>query len=139
VSRTSARAAHQGVDPHALSPAPLQSLYSSRPGAQGRVCIFRGPLLSERCGEGPAPPDDLCSTKPFSSLRAFLGSLKTHSDNIPRVSASAIRPDVPEELDRIIEIDTSQVSRQRNLDVFTDIIYLVVGDVAIPARIPRML
>jgi hypothetical protein len=75
--------AHQGLDLHAQSPAPLQSLYSLRPGAQGRVCAFPGPHLPGRCGEGPAPPVDLRPAKPFSACRAFLGPLKTYFDNTP--------------------------------------------------------
>ena len=67
------------------------------------------------------------------SLRTFVGTLKTHFDNILAFVEHDLTNAVAEGLNRIIKIVKNRASGYRNLDAFTDMIYLVVGDFGIPA------
>ena len=73
------------------------------------------------------------------SLRAFVGTLKAHFDNILAFVEHDLTNAVAEELNRIIKIVKNRASGYRSLDAFTDMIYLVVGDFDIPAHVPSTL
>lgn len=73
------------------------------------------------------------------SLRTFVGTLKTHFDNILAFVEHDLTNAVAEGLNRIIKIVKNRASGYRNLDAFTDMIYLVVGDFDIPAHVPSKL
>ena len=73
------------------------------------------------------------------SLRTFVGTLKTHFDNILDFVEHDLTNAVAEGFNRIIKIVKNRASGYRNLDAFTDIIYLVVGDLDIPAHVPSNL
>ena len=62
----------------------------------------------------------------ISSLRTFVGTLKTHIDNIFAFVEHDLTNPVGEGLNRIIKIVKNPASGYRNLDAFTDIIYLIV-------------
>lgn len=73
------------------------------------------------------------------SLRKFVGILKTHYDNILPFIDRNLTNAVGEGLNRIVKIVKNRASGYRNLDSFTDMIYLTVGDLDIPAQIPSNL
>ncbi len=73
------------------------------------------------------------------SWRTFVGTLKTHFDNILGFVEHDLTNAVAEVLNRIIKIVKSRASGYRNPDAFTDMIYLVVGDFDIPAHVPSKL
>ena len=82
--------------------------------------------------------DDLCACakKPLDPLRKFVGALRRHYDGI--VAFEGTRPSnaIGEGLDRIVKIVKNRASEFRTLDAFTDMIFLVVGDLDVPAQIP---
>jgi len=73
------------------------------------------------------------------SLRTFVGTLRNHYDHIMAFIQRPLTNAVGEGLNRIIKIVKNRASGYRNLDSFTDMIYLVVGDLDIPAHIPSKL
>ena len=73
------------------------------------------------------------------SLRRFVGTLRNHLDNILAFIDRHLTNAVGEGLNRIIKIVKNRASGYRNLDSFTDMIYLTVGDLDIPAQIPNHL
>ncbi|MEA3409997.1 MAG: ISL3 family transposase, partial [Pseudomonadota bacterium] len=70
------------------------------------------------------------------TLRKFVDTLKNHYDNIIAFIDRNLTNAVGEGLNRIVKIVKNRASGYRNLDSFADIIYLTVGDLDIPARIP---
>lgn len=73
------------------------------------------------------------------SLRKFVGTLRKHYEHILAFIDTGITNAVSEGLNRIIKIVKNRASGYRNLDSFADMIYLVVGDLDIPAHIPSNL
>jgi transposase len=70
------------------------------------------------------------------TLRKFVQTLRNHYDNIIAFIDRNLTNAVGEGLNRIVKIVKNRASGYRNLDSFSDIIYLTVGDLDIPARIP---
>ena len=73
------------------------------------------------------------------SLRTFVGTLRTHFENIITFIERPLTNAVGEGINRIIKIVKNRASGFRNLDSFADLIFLTVGDLDIPARIPSEL
>jgi transposase len=73
------------------------------------------------------------------SMRAFVGTLRTHLDNIITFIQRPLTNAVGEGINRIIKIVKNRASGFRNLESFTDLIFLTVGDLDIPAQIPSTL
>ena len=70
------------------------------------------------------------------TLRKFVQTLRNHYDNIIAFIDRNLTNAVGEGLNRIVKIVKNRASGYRNLESFADIIYLTVGDLDIPARIP---
>ena len=70
------------------------------------------------------------------TLRKFVDTLKNYYDNIIAFIDRNLTNAVGEGLNRIVKIVKNRASGYRNLESFADIIYLTVGDLDIPARIP---
>jgi transposase len=66
----------------------------------------------------------------------FVKTLKRHYDHILPFIKSHLTNAVAEGLNRIIKIVKNRASGFRTLEAFSDMIYLTVGDVDIPAQIP---
>lgn len=73
------------------------------------------------------------------SMRAFVATLRTHLDNIITFIQRPLTNAVGEGINRIIKIVKNRASGFRNLESFTDLIFLTVGDLDIPAQIPSTL
>jgi len=73
------------------------------------------------------------------TLRTFVGTLRDHFENILAFVNRPLTNAVGEGLNRIIKIVKNRASGYRHLDYFTDMIYLTVGDLDIPAQIPSEL
>jgi transposase len=73
------------------------------------------------------------------SLRTFAGTLREHFDNILSFVDRNLTNAVGEGINRIIKIVKNRASGYRGLHNFSDMIYLVVGDLDIPAQIPSNL
>ena len=69
-------------------------------------------------------------------LRDFVKTLKDHWKHVVAYISTPISNAVGEGTNRIIKIVKNRASGYRTLDAFTDMIYLVVGDVNIPEQIP---
>jgi transposase len=69
-------------------------------------------------------------------IRKFVKTLKTHFDRIISFVDSRLTNAVAEGLNRIIKIVKNRASGFRTLQSFSDMIFLTVGDVDIPAQIP---
>jgi transposase len=70
------------------------------------------------------------------SLRAFVNTLNNHFENIITFITRPLTNAVAEGLNRVIKIVKNRASGFRGLESFTDLIFLTVGDVNIPAQIP---
>ena len=73
------------------------------------------------------------------SLRQFVTTLRNHFDNILAFVDRNLTNAVGEGLNRIVKIVKNRASGYRNLQSFADMIYLIVGDLDIPAQIPSHL
>ena len=69
-------------------------------------------------------------------LRKFVNTLRQHYDGVLAFIGSRLTNAAAEGLNRIVKIVKNRASGFRNLDAFTDMIFLAVGDVDIPAQIP---
>lgn len=69
-------------------------------------------------------------------MRKLVNSLRKHSTQIISFVESRLTNAVAEGLNRIIKIVKNRASGFRTLEAFTDMIFLTVGDVDIPAQIP---
>lgn len=69
-------------------------------------------------------------------LRKFVETLKSHWEHVIAYISTPITNAVAEGLNRVIKIVKNRASGFRTLDAFMDLIYLVVGDVDLPAQIP---
>lgn len=70
-------------------------------------------------------------------IQGFVNTIRTHLDRILPFIGSRITNAIAEGLNRIIKIVKNRASGFQNLQAFTDMIYLTVGDVDIPAQIPK--
>lgn len=70
------------------------------------------------------------------SMRTFVGTLKAHYANIITFIERPLTNAVAEGVNRILKIVKNRASGFRNLDSFTDLIFLTKGDVDIVAHIP---
>jgi len=70
-------------------------------------------------------------------LRKFVRTLREHYAGVLAFVGSRLTNAISEGLNRIIRIVKNRASGFRTFDAFTDMIFLTVGDVDIPARIPR--
>ena len=73
------------------------------------------------------------------SLRKFVDTLKEHFENILSFVERPLTNAVGEGINRIIKIVKNRASGFRSLESFTDLIFLTVGDLDIPAQIPSKL
>jgi transposase len=70
-------------------------------------------------------------------LKKFVHTLRRHFTEILAFVGSRLTNAIAEGLNRIVKIVKNRASGFRNLNAFTDMIFLTVGDVDIPAHIPR--
>src|ERR1700737_211224 len=73
------------------------------------------------------------------SMRDFVGTLRTHYENIITFIERPLTNAVSEGINRIIKIVKNRASGFRNLDSFADLIFLTVGDLDILDQIPSEL
>jgi len=73
------------------------------------------------------------------SMRTFVTTLRAHSDNILTYIERSLTNAVGEGINRIVKIAKNRASGYRGLHNFADIIYLIVGDLDIPEKIPSTL
>jgi transposase len=69
-------------------------------------------------------------------LRKFVTTLRQHYFGVLAFVDSRLTNAIAEGLNRIVKIVKNRASGYRTLDAFTDMIFLTVGDVDIPAQIP---
>jgi len=69
-------------------------------------------------------------------IRKFVQTVKKHMKHIITFVECRLTNAVAEGLNRIIKIVKNRASGFRSLKAFTDMIYLTVGDLDIPAQIP---
>jgi len=70
-------------------------------------------------------------------MRKFVKMIRKHSHRILPYIDSRLTNAVGEGINRIIKIVKNRASGFRHLEAFSDMIFLTVGDVNIPAQIPR--
>lgn len=70
------------------------------------------------------------------SMRTFVGTLRAHYENIITFIERPLTNAVGEGINRILKIVKNRASGFRNLESFTDIIFLTMGDLDIVAQIP---
>ena len=68
-----------------------------------------------------------------------MSTLSNHLENILTYIERSLTNAVAEGINRIVKIAKNRASGFRGLDNFADIIYLIVGDLNIPDRIPSTL
>jgi transposase len=73
------------------------------------------------------------------SLRKFARTLRSHQEHVVAFVQSHLTNAVAEGLNRVIKIVKNRASGFRNLDSFTDLIFLTVGDLDILDHIPSRL
>jgi transposase len=71
------------------------------------------------------------------SIREFVATLRKHTDNIITFIPSRLTNATAEGLNRIIRMVKNRASGFRSLQAFIDLIYLTIGDLDIPAQIPK--
>lgn len=69
-------------------------------------------------------------------IKDFVATIRKHRDHILAYTGTRISNAVGEGLNRVIKIVKNRASGFQSLDAFSDMIYLTVGDVDIPAQIP---
>lgn len=72
----------------------------------------------------------------LDSIKAFVRTLREHQEDIIAFIETRLTNAISEGLNRIIQIVKNRASGFRDLDPFSDLIYLVVGDVDIAGQIP---
>jgi len=70
-------------------------------------------------------------------IRKFVKTVRKHLHRILPYIANRLTNAIAEGLNRIVKIVKNRASGFRSLEAFTDIIFLTVGDVDIPAQIPE--
>lgn len=69
-------------------------------------------------------------------MRKFVNTMRQHYDGVLAFVGCRLTNAIAEGLNRIVKLVKNRASGFRNLDAFTDMIFLTVGDVDIPAQIP---
>jgi transposase len=69
-------------------------------------------------------------------LREFVRTIRKHTDNILTFVGSRLTNATSEGLNRIIRMVKNRASGFRTVQAFIDLIYLTIGDVDLPAKIP---
>jgi len=69
-------------------------------------------------------------------MKKFVRTLRKHYDGVMAFIGTRLTNAVGEGLNRIVKIVKNRASGFRTLSAFTDLIYLTVGDIDIPAQIP---
>ena len=77
-----------------------------------------------------------CLRSRLEPMKKFVGTLRKHYHGILAFIDTRLTNAVAEGLNRIVKIIKNRASGFRSLPAFSDIIYLTVGDVDIPAQIP---
>lgn len=72
----------------------------------------------------------------LAPLRKFVMTIRQHFSGVLAFIDSRLTNAIAEGLNRIVKIVKNRASGFRTLDAFTDMIFLTVGDVDIPAQIP---
>lgn len=73
----------------------------------------------------------------IESIRKFVKTVRKHVNRLLPYIGSKLTNAIAEGLNRIMKIIKNRASGFRNLDAFKDMIFLVVGDLDIPAQIPK--
>ena len=73
----------------------------------------------------------------LESIRRFVGTLKQHMHRLLPYVRSRLTNAIGEGLNRIIKIVKNRASGFRNLEAFSDLIFLTVGDLDLPEQIPE--
>lgn len=69
-------------------------------------------------------------------MQKFVKTIRSHFDNIITFTSSRLTNATSEGINRIIRMTKNRASGFRTVDAFIDLIYLVIGDIDIPAQIP---
>ena len=69
-------------------------------------------------------------------MKDFVKTLENHFDDVLAFIGTPISNAIAEGLNRVIKIVKNRASGFRKVDSFTDMIYLTVGDLDLPAQIP---
>ncbi|MES0447820.1 MAG: ISL3 family transposase [Desulfobacterales bacterium] len=72
----------------------------------------------------------------LESIKKFVKTIKKHEHRLLPFVETRLTNAVSEGINRIIKIIKNRASGFRNLDAFSDLIFLTVGDLDIPAQIP---
>ncbi len=72
----------------------------------------------------------------LESIKRFVRVLRTHVEDILAFVQTRLTNAISEGLNRIIKIIKNRASGFRSLDPFSDLIFLTIGDVDIPAQFP---
>ncbi len=70
-------------------------------------------------------------------LRKFIKTLRKHTENILTFIDSRLTNATAEGINRIIRMVKNRASGFRTVQAFVDLIYLTIGDIDIPAQIPK--
>ena len=73
----------------------------------------------------------------LAPLRKFVNTIRKYTDNILTFIDSRLTNATAEGLNRVIRMVKNRASGFRTVEAFIDLIYLTVGDVDIPAQIPK--
>lgn len=94
---------------------------------------FKAPWAAERFLK-PWTKSALLSR--LEPMRNFVKTLRQHQSAVVAFIDTGVTNAIAEGLNRIVKIVKNRASGYHNLDAFTDMIYLTVGDVDIPEQIP---
>jgi len=94
---------------------------------------YKAPWAAERFIKGWMTA---CLRSRLEPLKRFVTTLRNHYDGVMAFIGTRLTNAVGEGLNRIVKIVKNRASGFRTLDPFSDMIYLTVGDVDIPAQIP---
>jgi transposase len=72
----------------------------------------------------------------LESIKKFVNTIRRHKQRLLPFVENGLTNAISEGINRIIKIVKNRASGFRNLESFSDLIYLTVGDVDIPAQIP---
>lgn len=98
-----------------------------------RFWDYRAPWAAERFLKQWTKSALLSRLEP---LRKFVHTLRRHEDAVLAFIGTRVTNAIAEGINRIVKIIKNRASGFRHLDVFSDIIYLSVGDLDLPAQIP---
>ena len=70
-------------------------------------------------------------------MRKFVATLREHQEYILPYLETGITNAKGEGINRVLQMVKQRAAGFLNLDAFSDLIYLVIGDLDIPAQIPK--